>query len=246
MEWSHPAPRMREMVLAMRAIWDTWQNGTPLAVPRRLLHAHADDAVLRARRAPTSTAFGVAEDLPRRRRRADDRGRRRGLRRLHLPRLHDRALPPRGHAARRSSAAGPRPARRWRASRSSARASSSPARRRGAGARRPRAPASRSRSTARRPPTGPCSSCTAGAACRTSSTRCRSRASGSRWATLIDDEMLNTFAVVGAPEQIAPELHRRYGDVIQRISFYAPVHERPRPLEQGPRRPQGRADTSAA
>ena len=30
MEWSHPAPRMREMILAMRAIWDPWQNGTPL------------------------------------------------------------------------------------------------------------------------------------------------------------------------------------------------------------------------
>ena len=30
MEWSHPAPRMREMVLAIRAIWDTWLNGTPL------------------------------------------------------------------------------------------------------------------------------------------------------------------------------------------------------------------------
>ena len=30
MEWSHPAARMREMVLAVRAIWDTWQNGTPL------------------------------------------------------------------------------------------------------------------------------------------------------------------------------------------------------------------------
>ncbi len=40
--------------------------------------------------------------------------------------------------------------------------------------------------------------------------------------TLIDDEVLNTFAVVGAPEKIAPELGRRYGDVIQRISFYAP------------------------
>src|SRR3954469_23372355 len=39
---------------------------------------------------------------------------------------------------------------------------------------------------------------------------------------LIDDEMLNTFAVVGEPEQIAPELKRRYGDVISRISFYAP------------------------
>jgi len=39
---------------------------------------------------------------------------------------------------------------------------------------------------------------------------------------LIDDEILNTFAVVGEPEQVAPELKRRYGDVIDRISFYAP------------------------
>jgi probable F420-dependent oxidoreductase len=30
MPWSHPAPRMREMVLATRAIWDSWQNGTKL------------------------------------------------------------------------------------------------------------------------------------------------------------------------------------------------------------------------
>ena len=53
---------------------------------------------------------------------------------------------------------------------------------------------------------------------------------------LIDDEILNTFAVVAAPEQIAPELLRRYGDVIQRISFYAP-YKRPRPLAPGARRP---------
>jgi probable F420-dependent oxidoreductase len=39
---------------------------------------------------------------------------------------------------------------------------------------------------------------------------------------LIDDEILNTFAVVGQPETVAPELGRRYGDVISRISFYAP------------------------
>jgi hypothetical protein len=44
---------------------------------------------------------------------------------------------------------------------------------------------------------------------------------------LIDDEMLNTFAVVGAPEDIAPELRRRYGDVIKRISFYAPYRSDP-------------------
>ena len=30
MEWSRPAARMREMIQAVRAIWDTWQHGTPL------------------------------------------------------------------------------------------------------------------------------------------------------------------------------------------------------------------------
>ncbi len=30
MPWSHPAPRMRELIEAMRAIWDCWQNGTKL------------------------------------------------------------------------------------------------------------------------------------------------------------------------------------------------------------------------
>jgi probable F420-dependent oxidoreductase len=30
MPWSSPAPRMREFILAMRAIWDNWYNGTPL------------------------------------------------------------------------------------------------------------------------------------------------------------------------------------------------------------------------
>ncbi len=44
---------------------------------------------------------------------------------------------------------------------------------------------------------------------------------------LITDEILDTFAVVGAPEQIAPELHARYGDVIQRINFYAPYSSDP-------------------
>ncbi|MFM7871246.1 MAG: LLM class F420-dependent oxidoreductase [Actinomycetota bacterium] len=51
-----------------------------------------------------------------------------------------------------------------------------------------------------------------------------------QWAemgTLITDEVLETFAVVGEPEQIAPELTKRYGDVIQRISFYAPYKSDP-------------------
>ena len=31
MPWSHPAARMREFILAMRAIWANWKDGTPLA-----------------------------------------------------------------------------------------------------------------------------------------------------------------------------------------------------------------------
>jgi probable F420-dependent oxidoreductase len=46
-------------------------------------------------------------------------------------------------------------------------------------------------------------------------------------ANLIDDEILNTFAVVAEPEGIAPELAKRYGDVISRISFYAPYKSDP-------------------
>jgi probable F420-dependent oxidoreductase len=30
MPWSHPAPRMRELILAIRAIWRTWETGDPL------------------------------------------------------------------------------------------------------------------------------------------------------------------------------------------------------------------------
>jgi probable F420-dependent oxidoreductase len=45
--------------------------------------------------------------------------------------------------------------------------------------------------------------------------------------TLIDDEILNTFAVVGEPETIAAELGNRYGDVIHRLSFYAPYASDP-------------------
>ena len=63
---------------------------------------------------------------------------------------------------------------------------------------------------------------------------------------LIDDEILNAFAVVAEPEQVAPELLRRYGDVIERISFYAPYRQRPRPLDEDPRRAQVGLATSTA
>ena len=46
-----------------------------------------------------------------------------------------------------------------------------------------------------------------------------------RWpemADLIDDDILDAFAVVAEPEQVATELKRRHADVVDRVSFYAP------------------------
>ena len=46
-----------------------------------------------------------------------------------------------------------------------------------------------------------------------------------RWvemANLVDDEVLDAFAVVAEPERVAAELKRRFDDVVDRVSFYAP------------------------
>jgi probable F420-dependent oxidoreductase len=45
--------------------------------------------------------------------------------------------------------------------------------------------------------------------------------------TLIDDEMLDAFAVIAEPEQLGAALHARYGDIVDRISFYAPYQSDP-------------------
>jgi hypothetical protein len=41
-------------------------------------------------------------------------------------------------------------------------------------------------------------------------------------ADLVDDTVLSTFAVVAEPAQVADELIRRFGDLIDRLKFYAP------------------------
>lgn len=43
----------------------------------------------------------------------------------------------------------------------------------------------------------------------------------------VDDEVLRAFAVVGEPEQVAAELLARYGDVTTRASCYAPYRDDP-------------------
>jgi probable F420-dependent oxidoreductase len=51
-----------------------------------------------------------------------------------------------------------------------------------------------------------------------------------RWAQmggLVSDEVLRTFAVVGAPDEIGPEILRRYGDLFTRVTLYAPSRAHP-------------------
>jgi probable F420-dependent oxidoreductase len=50
------------------------------------------------------------------------------------------------------------------------------------------------------------------------------------WVTmgdLVTDEILETFAVVAEPEDVPRQLLARYGDVVDRISFYAPYKSDP-------------------
>jgi len=41
-------------------------------------------------------------------------------------------------------------------------------------------------------------------------------------ATLIDDDVVDAFAVVGSPEEVPGKLLARFGDLVTRVSFYAP------------------------
>jgi len=51
-----------------------------------------------------------------------------------------------------------------------------------------------------------------------------------RWAEMgerIDDDMLETFAVVAEPDAVGDALLARFGDLVDRISFYAPYRSAP-------------------
>lgn len=41
---------------------------------------------------------------------------------------------------------------------------------------------------------------------------------------LIDDDVVDVFAVQGTPEELPAKVIARYGDVVDRVSFYAPYH----------------------
>ncbi len=225
MEWSHPAPRMREMVLAIRAIWDTWENGTPLAF-RGDFYTHTlmtpfftpDRADLAGFGVPKIFLAGVGELMTEVAGEVCDGFICHGfttekyLREVTIPALaRGRAKAGKtmdgfeiigpsfvvtgGNEAEMEAAA-------TGTRQQIAFYGSTPAYRavldiHGWGGLQD---------------------------------ELNTLSKSGKWVemgTLIDDEILNTFAVVGEPETVAPELHRRYGDVIQRISFYAPYKTDP-------------------
>ena len=167
MPWSKPAARMREFVLAIRAIWECWETGGELDFEgdfytHNLMppffnpgpNPHGNPKIMLAAVGPlmTEAAGEVADGVL--------------CHALLHGALHARGHPPGPRARLREGRPHPRGLRDHRA-----RHSSSPATPRRSAPRASPSSSSRSPSTAPPPPTAPSSTCTAGASSRTSSRR---------------------------------------------------------------------------
>jgi probable F420-dependent oxidoreductase len=225
MEWSHPAPRMREMILAIRAIWDTWENGTPLAF-RGDFYTHTlmtpfftpERAELAGFGVPKIFLAGVGELMTEVAGEVCDGFICHGfttekyLREVTIPALA-RGRAKAGKTMEGFEIVGPSFVVTGNTDEEMATAA--------AGTRQQIAfygstPAYRAVLDLH--------------GWGGLQDELNSLSKQGKWVEmggLIDDEILNTFAVVGEPERVAPELTARYGDVIQRISFYAPYRSDP-------------------
>jgi len=225
MEWSHPAPRMREFVLAMRAIWDTWLNGTPLDF-RGDYYTHTLMTPFFAPNRDELAGFGppkvflagVGEMMTEVAGEVCDGfichgfSTEKYVREVTLPALE------RGRARAGKTIEGfeiVAPGFVVSASSDQKMHEASTATRRQI-AFYGSTPAYRGVLEAH--------------GWGDLQDRLNTLSKQGKWAEmgdLIDDEMLNAFAVVGSPGDVGPELGRRYGDVANRISMYAPYERDP-------------------
>jgi len=225
MEWSHPAPRMREMIMAIRAIWDTWENGTPLAF-RGDFYTHTlmtpfftpDRADLAGFGVPKIFLAGVGELMTEVAGEVCDGFLCHGfttekyLREVTIPALA-RGRAKAGKTMEGFEIVGP-----------SFVVTGTNEEQMTAAAAGTRQQIAFYGST---PAYRPVLELHGWGGLQDELNTLSKQGKWVEMGNLIDDEILNTFAVVGEPEQIAPELHRRYGDVIERISFYAPYKSDP-------------------
>ena len=225
MEWSHPAPRMREMILAIRAIWDTWQNGTPLEF-RGEYYRHtlmtpfftpdADDLgdfgppkIFLAGVGPlmTEVAGEVCDGFF-----CHGFTTEKFLREVTLPAL-EAGRAKAGKSMDDFQIVGPSFVVTGTTDEQLQRA----------------ATATRKQIAfyGSTPAYRPVLEVHGWGELQDELNALSKQGEWDEMGTRIDDEILDTFAVVGAPEDIAAELGRRYGDVISRISFYAPYESEP-------------------
>lgn len=217
MPWSKPAARMREMVLALHAIWDCWNEGaaldfegefyrhtlmTPFFSPEPTGFGAPKVAVAAVGPLMTEVAGEVADGLL-----VHGFATERSLRDITMPAL-EKGLRSSGRSRADVEVVGPMFTVTGRSEEELARVAaatreqiafyaSTPAYRRvlelhGWGELQ---------------------------------TELRSLTKQDRWAEmgdLIDDDILHAFAVVAEPDDVARELLGRYGDLLDRISFYTP------------------------
>ena len=213
MEWSHPAPRMREMILAVRAIWDTWLNGTPLDF-RGEFYKHT---LMTPFFAPPATDLGdvgvpkiflagVGELMTEVAGEVCDGFICHGfttekyLREVTLPAL-ERGRAKAGKTMEGFEITGPMFVVTGNDADEMEKAA--------------RARASRSRSTGRRRPTGGVLELHGWGGLQDELNALSKQGKWKEMGELIDDDMLNTFAVVAEPEGVAAELGKRFADVIE-------------------------------
>ncbi len=225
MEWSHPAARMREMIMAIRAIWDTWENGTPLNF-RGDFYTHTlmtpfftpDRADLAGFGTPKIFLAGVGELMTEVAGEVCDGFICHGfttekyLREVTLLAL-ERGRAKAGKTMEGFEVVGPS---------FIVTGNTEPEMQQAAAGTRQQIAFYGSTPAYR----GVLDIHGWGGL----QEELNSLSKQGQWVemgNLINDEILNTFAVVGSPEQVAPELKRRYDDVIQRISFYAPYKSDP-------------------
>ena len=220
MPWSQPAARMREFILAIRAIWESWATGGELDFEGDFYthtlmapffnpgpNPHGNPPIMLAAVGPlmTETAGEVADGIL-------------------VPRVLDRALPARGDAAGARAGLRARRGAAATASRSRRRPSSSPRDTEeeiADGVADGQAADRLLRLHPRLPP-GP-RPARLGRAPGRAADDDQARRVGADVGADRRRAARTTFAVVGTPEEAVAEIKRRYGDIATRITIQLPA-----------------------
>ena len=217
MPWSHPAPRMREFVLAMRAIWSAWHDGTklgfrgdfythtlmtpffnagpnPYGSPKVFLAAVGGKM--------TEVAGEVADGLL-----AHGFTTARYMREVTMPAL-DRGLERAGRTRQGFEVSYPAMIVTGTTEEELAEAS--------------RAVKAQLAFYGSTPAYKPVLDLHGWGDLHAELNRLSKRGQWDAMAELVTDEIVDAFAVVGHPDDVPAEIVKRYGDMVTRVSFYAP------------------------